>query len=380
MSKPDYYEILGLEKGASSDQIKKAYRRLALKYHPDKNPGNHKEAESRFKEISEAYAVLSDPQKKGLYDQYGHAGIDSRYSTEDIFRGADFSNIFGGMGGLGDIFGQIFGDAGFDVFGGGRRGPRRGSHIGTEIEITLQEAAKGVKKVVRLRRHEACPVCRGEGAKPGSKKLTCPECRGTGQVQAMGGFFTISRTCARCNGEGKIIQTPCIKCRGSGRVKIERKIHVNIPAGVDTGLRLRVSGEGEAGAKGGRPGDLYVDIYVRQDDMFERHGNDLVCGVPISFAQAALGAEIEVPTLNGKVRMKVPAGTQSGKIFRIRAKGMPDLHGYGRGDELVKVAIETPTGLNARQKKLLEGFAKECGENVNPISRSFIEKLKKLFQ
>jgi molecular chaperone DnaJ len=383
MSERDYYEILGLDKGAGADEIKRAYRRLALKYHPDKNPENHKQAEEKFKEISEAYAVLSDPQKKSLYDQYGHAGIDSRYSTEDIFRGADFSSIFGGMGGLGDIFGQIFGDAGFDIFGGGRSGPQRGSHIGAEIEISLSEAAEGVKKIVRLRRQEACSVCRGEGAKPGTKKTTCAKCQGRGQVQQMirmlGFTSTTLTTCPDCGGEGKIIRTPCTKCRGAGRVKNERKIHVKIPPGVDTGLRLRVSGEGEAGTRGGPSGDLYVDIYVRPDDMFERHGNDLVCVVPISFTQAALGAEIEVPTLNGKVKMRVPSGTQGGKIFRIRGKGMSDVHGYGRGDELVKVVVETPTGLNAKQRRLLEEFAKGCGENVNPLTRSFMEKVKRLF-
>ena len=386
MSKRDYYEILGLSKNASEDEIKRAYRRLALKYHPDKNPENHQEAEERFKEICEAYEVLSDSQKRRTYDQFGHEGLRSAFKGAGGFDWSDFTHfsdledISGNFSDIFSGFGIDLGDFGFGRSGGRRAGPRRGSSLRVEIEITLQEAANGVEKVVRVPRYEVCTVCKGQGAKPGTKKVTCPECQGRGQVQTMGGFFTISRTCARCAGEGKIIQTPCSNCRGTGRVKIERKIHVKVPAGSDTGLRLRIAGEGEAGTRGGRSGDLYVDIYVQPDDIFERHGNDLVCGVPISFTQAALGAEIEVPTLNGKVKMRLPAGTQSGKIFRLRGKGMPDVHGYGQGDELVKVIVETPTGLNAKQRRLVQEFAQACGENVNPISRSFIEKAKRLFK
>ncbi len=382
MSKRDYYEVLGLGKNATADEIKRAYRRLALKYHPDRNPENHKEAEEKFKETCEAYEVLSDPQKRKTYDQFGHAGLQGAFKGAGGFGWSDFTHYDD----LEDIFGNfsdIFSSFGVDLggFGGGRRaGPRRGSHLKIGLEISLREAAKGAEKVVRLQRLDTCPVCNGQGAKPGTRKVNCPECRGSGQVQTMGGFFTIARTCSRCGGEGKIIQTPCSNCRGAGRIKVEKRIHVKVPAGVDTGLRLRVSGEGEAGAKGGRAGDLYVDIYVQPDEIFERHANDLVCAVPVSLAQAALGAEIEVPTLNGKVKMKVPPGTQSGKFFRLRGKGVPDVHGYGRGDELVKVVVETPTGLNAKQKHLLQEFAQACGENVNPLSRSFMEKVKKVFR
>lgn len=385
MSKRDYYEILGVSKDASGDEIKRAYRRLALKHHPDRNPENHKQAEEKFKEICEAYEVLSDPQKRQTYDQFGHEGLQGAFKGAGGFDWSDFTHftdledIFGSFGDIFSSFGIDLG--GFGGFGSRRRGgPRRGSSLRVEVELTLREAAKGTEKVVGLARQEACAVCKGEGAKPGTKKISCPECQGTGQVQTMGGFFTIARTCARCAGEGKIIQSPCTKCKGTGRVRLERKIHVKVPAGADTGLRLRIAGEGEAGTRGGHPGDLYVDIIVEPDELFQRHGNDLVCSVPISFAQAALGAEIEVPTLNGKAKMRVPAGTQSGKIFRLRGKGLVDVRGYGRGDELVRVNIETPVGLNAKQKQLLQEFAKECGESVNPLTRSFMQKLRKLFK
>jgi molecular chaperone DnaJ len=386
MSKRDYYEILGVGKNASEDEIKRAYRRLALKYHPDRNPENHKEAEEKFKEICEAYEVLSDSQKRRTYDQFGHEGLRGAFKGAGGFDWSDFTHfsdledIFGDFGDIFSSFGVDLGGFGFGGSGRRRAGPRRGSSLKVEIEITLQEAAEGTEKIVRVPRLESCSACRGTGAKPGTKRVSCPECQGTGQIRTMGGFFTISRTCSRCGGEGKIIQTPCSNCRGTGRVKKDRKIHVKVPAGADTGLRLRISGEGEAGTRGGPSGDLYVDIYVKQDEMFERHGNDLLCEVPISFTQAALGAEIEVPTLNGKIKMRVPPGTQTGKIFRIRGKGMPDVHGYGQGDELAKVIVETPTGLNTKQRHMLEEFAKECGEDVNPISRSFMEKVKRLFR
>ncbi len=387
MSKRDYYEVLGLNKNASDDEIKRAYRRLALKHHPDRNPDNSKEAEEKFKEICEAYEVLSDPQKRKTYDQFGHDGLRGAFTGagggfdwSDFTHFSDLEDIFGNFS---DIFSGFGIDLGGFGFGGttqrGRR-PRRGASLRAEVEITLQEAASGTKKVIRLPRYERCSVCKGEGTKPGTKKITCPECQGQGQVRTMGGFFTISRTCARCGGEGTVVKTPCRNCRGTGRAKKERKIHITIPAGADTGLRLRISGEGEAGTRSGPPGDLYVDIYVQPDEMFERHGNDLLCEVPISFAQSALGAEIEVPTLDGKAKMRLPEGTQSGKIFRLRGKGLPDVHGYGRGDELVKVVVETPTGLNARQKQLLKEFAEACGENVNPRTSSFMEKVKRLFK
>ena len=383
MSKRDYYEILGVGKNATPEEVKRAYRRFALKYHPDKNPENHKEAEEKFKEICEAYEVLSDPQRRQTYDQFGHEGLRSAFKGAGGFDWSDFTHfsdsedIFGSFSDIFSSFGIDLG--GFGGFGGRGTGPRRGSSLRIEVEISFQEAAKGTEKIMRVPRLENCSLCRGAGAKPGTKKVSCPECQGSGQSRTMGGFFTISRTCSRCGGEGKVIQTPCSKCRGTGRVKQERKIHVKVPAGADTGLRLRITGEGEAGTRGGRCGDLYVDIYVQPDEIFERHGNDLLCEVPISFVKAALGADIEVPTLNGKAKMRVPAGTQSGKMFRLRGKGMPDVHGYGRGDELVRVTVETPIGLNAKQRRLLEEFAKGCGENVNPLTRSFMEKVKRLF-
>lgn len=382
MSKRDYYEVLGVEKGAGTDEIKRAYRRLALKYHPDKNPDNHKEAEERFKEICEAYEVLSDPGKRNTYDQFGHEGLRSAFKGAGGFEWSDFTHFSD----LDDTFGNFsdfFNSFGIDVggFGGRRRGRnRRGRDLEADIEVSLQDAANGVEKSINVVRNEPCPVCKGDGAKPGTKKITCPECQGAGQVRTMGGFFTIARTCGSCGGEGKVIQTPCGKCQGSGRFQAEKHINVKVPPGVDTGMRLRIGSEGEAGVKGGPAGDLYIAVYVRPHEIFERHANDLLCEVPVSFPQAALGAEIEVPTLQGRIKMNLPAGTQSGKIFRIKGKGMPDVHGYVRGDELVKVLVETPNGLNARQKQLLQEFAQACGEDVTPLRQSFINKLKTLFK
>lgn len=386
MSKRDYYEVLGLGKNASAEEVKRAYRRLALKHHPDKNPGKHTEAEEKFKEICEAYEVLSDPQKRQTYDQFGHAGLQSAFKGTGGFEWSDFTHfsdledIFGNISDIFSGFDVDLGSFGFGGAGARRAGSQRGRSLRVELELILQDAVRGIEKVVRVVRNETCGVCKGQGAKPGTKKINCPECQGTGQIRTMGGFFTIARTCARCGGEGRVVRTPCSNCRGTGRLKQERKIHVKVPAGADTGLRLRVAGEGEAGIMGGRSGDLYVDIYVRPDEMFERHGNDLLCEVPISFTEAALGTEIEVPTLNGKVKMRLPQGTQSGKLFRLRGKGAPDVRGYGRGDEIVRVVVETPTGLSARQRRLLQEFAQACGENVNPRSRSFMEKVKKLFR
>lgn len=379
--KRDYYEILGIQKNASVDEIKSAYRRLALKYHPDRNPADRKVAEEKFKGLSEAYAVLSDQQKRAQYDQFGHAGIDSRYTTEDIYRGADFSSIFEdlGIGGLdlGDIFEH------FGLFGGGgtrRGGRRRGSDLQYDLEIAFEEAAFGTTKSFIVPRHEICQICKGEGAAPGSSKTRCPQCGGSGQVSSSGGFVFFSRPCDRCHGEGTIIAKPCQKCKGTGRVVVERKISVKIPAGIESGMRLRVSQEGEAGLRGGQRGDLYVLVYVRPHEIFERHNDDIVCEVPISMVEASLGTEVEVPTLEGKVRMKVLPGTQSGKIFRLKGKGIVSLHDHLRGDEHVRIIVEIPTNLNNVQRRLLEEFARASGEETFPKAASFIKKIKSFFK
>lgn len=382
-TKRDYYEILGVQKGASVDEIKKAYRNLALKYHPDRvSSEQKKEAEERFKEISEAYAVLSDPQKRSQYDQFGHAGIDSRYTYEDIFKGADFSSIFEDMGFGGGIFEDILDS--FGIFGGGfssrrRGGVRRGRDLEYEIEISFEDAAFGAKKTISIPRYEACSVCKGEGARPGTKKTTCSNCGGKGAILQSTGFFSLRQTCPRCRGEGKIIKNPCTTCAGAGRERVVKKIEVTIPAGVDTGSRLRLQEEGEAGVKGGPRGDLYIYIHVKDHEIFERHGYDIVCVVPVDFPLIALGGEIEVPTLNGNVAMKIPEGTQSGKVFRLAGKGIRRLRGYGYGDELVKVVVETPARLNSEQKRILKEFAKSCSDKVNPLSKSFMDKVKKIF-
>lgn len=382
-TKRDYYEILGVKKSASLDDIRKAYREMALKYHPDRVPHEQKkEAEEKFKEISEAYAVLSDSQKRALYDQYGHAGIDQRYAQEDIFKGADFSSVFRGMGDYGfgsDLFEEIFSDLGFDIFGsGGRRSgrQRRGRDLEISINISLEEAASGTEKTITLPRYETCSVCSGGGAKPGSKKATCPACRGRGRTVTSNGFFQVAQTCQRCHGEGSIIQNPCTECRGEGRVKVVRKIKIKIPSGVDTGSHLRVRGEGEAGTAG--RGDLYVIIEVKNHPLFHRHNNDIIVEVNISLVKAILGGETDVPTLNGHVKMKIPSGTQSGKIFRLKGKGIPDLHNKTPGDELVRVHVTIPTVLNSQQRKLIEEFARISGEDVS--KESFTEKIKKTFR
>ena len=384
MTKRDYYEILGVKKEASKDEIKKIYRNLALKYHPDRVPQEKKkEAEEKFKEISEAYAVLSDDNKRAQYDQFGHAGIDSRYSYEDIFRGADFSSIFEDLGFGGSVFEDIF--EGFDFFGGGARtrrrgGPRRGSDLQHDMEISFEEAAFGTERHLIVPRYETCEVCRGSGVAPGSQKTTCTKCNGSGQIRQQAGFMYIARTCDKCGGEGQIIKNPCAHCRGTGRTTVERKIHVKIPAGVETGTRLRISGEGEAGLRGGPRGDLYVVIYVKPHKIFQRMDNDIACEVPINMVTAALGGEVEVPTLTGNVMMRIPEGTQSGRIFRLSGKGVKNLRGYGTGDQMVKVVVETPTRLNSEQKRLLKEFEKSCNGSVNPISTSFMDKVRRVFK
>ncbi len=378
--KKDYYEILGVTKDADVTAIKKAYRSLALKFHPDRVPETEKKAaEEKFKEISEAYGVLSDPQKKQMYDQYGHSGIDQRYTSEDIFKGADFSSIFGSESGLEDILGNLFGNAGFGTQGGGRSGrSRRGHDIQYEVEITLEEAYSGVKKKVKVPRHEHCKTCDGNGAKPGSKPKTCPTCKGQGQVVMSNGFFRMAQTCSACGGQGKIITDYCPECHGQGVVKVTRNIDVNIPAGVDNDTRLRVKGEGEIGAAGS--GDLYLYILVRRHSLYERNGKDLHFEFPVSFVVASLGGEISVPTLSGNVSMKIPAGTQSGKVFRLKAKGMPDLHGGGHGEQYVKVMISVPEHLTSDQRKLLEEFARVSGEKISSGSDSLADKFKNAFK
>ena len=385
-TKRDYYEILGIAKNATQDEIKRAYRQLALKYHPDRVPAEQKkEAEEKFKELSEAYAVLSDPQKRSVYDQYGHAGFDQRYSTEDIFRGADFSSIFQDLGFGGSIFEDLFG--GLDLFGtggGGRRGGR-GSDLEFELTLSFEEAAKGLTKTVTVPRRELCAECRGEGG----ERASCSVCRGTGQIRQSAGFMVIARTCSRCGGQGSVVKKACPRCRGEGRVAVERRIEVKVPAGIESGMRLRLSGEGETGTRPGPPfaragaggrGDLYVHLNVTPHPVFKREGPHLILEYPLNIAQAALGGEVELPTMNGRVSMKIPSGTQSGTVFRVRGKGLPDVHDGGSGDLLVRVTVETPTGLTAAQRKLLEELGKGLGDDAHPARRSFLAKVKELLQ
>ncbi|MDD5116516.1 MAG: molecular chaperone DnaJ [Candidatus Omnitrophica bacterium] len=385
-SKRDYYEILGISKNASAEDIRKSYREMALKFHPDRVPVEQKkEAEERFKEISEAYAVLLDSAKRDLYDRYGHSGIDQKYAQEDIFKGADFSSIFrdmgGGYGSGGSIFEEIFGDLGFDLGGGrhsrGQSGRRtRGRDLQVAVRISLEEAAEGVEKILTVPRYETCSACGGSGARPGTKKTTCPQCRGSGRTVVSNGFFQLAQTCSRCGGEGSIIQSPCADCHGEGKVRVTKKIKVKIPAGVDTGSQLRVRQEGEAGTNS--RGDLYVVIEVAPHNIFERHHNDIATSVTISMSKAVLGGEVEVPSLEGRLTMKIPAGTQSGKTFRLKGKGLPDIHSRDIGDELVKVNVEIPVKLSGRQRQLMEEFARLGGESAG--AGSFGDKIKRSFR
>lgn len=368
MEKRDYYEILGVHRNASDTEIKKAYRKLALQFHPDKNAGD-KDAEERFKEISEAYSVLSDPQKRVTYDQYGHAGLGN---------GGGFSS--GGFGGspFEDIFGDLFGD----IFGGRARSRgrgRRGDDLRYNLSIKFEEAAFGLETKIQIPRYETCATCQGSGARPGTSPRTCQVCHGAGQVRYQQGFFSLTRPCPECGGEGQVIDQPCDDCRGSGRIRGKKTISLKIPAGVETGSRLKLTGEGEPGIQGGPPGDLYVVLSVLEHPLFQREGQDIICEIPISFPQAALGCEVEVPTLTEKISIKVPAGTQSGKVVSLPGKGFPSLQGYNRGDQLVVLRVETPTRLTGRQKELLEDFAREGGEEVHPMGKSFLEKVRELF-
>ncbi len=346
MVKRDYYEILGVLRNANESEVKKAYRQLALQYHPDRNPGD-KAAEEKFKEASEAYEVLRDPNKRELYDRYGHEGL-SRTGFSGF---AGFEDIFSSFG---DIFEDFFG------FGGGHRrsaGPRKGPDFRYDLTISFMDAALGKEMEIEIERLESCGTCKGSGAKPGTKKENCPACRGTGQVTHSQGFFTLRTTCSRCRGQGFFIPHPCGECRGSGKVKRPKKIPTKIPAGVDSGSRLKVTGEGGEGDRGGRPGDLYVVLHVEPHPFFERHDDDILCQIPISFVQAALGEEVEVPTLSGTKKLTIPPGIQSGQIITLRGQGIPHLDGYGKGDQHVQVNVKVPTNLNKRQKDLLKEFA-----------------------
>jgi molecular chaperone DnaJ len=371
-SKRDYYEILGVKKNATHEELKKAYRELALRYHPDRVPAEKKkEAENTFKEISEAYAVLSDPQKRALYDQYGHSGIDQKYAYEDLYKGTDFNSVFEGLGdfGLGGgFFENLFGDLGFDLLGSRRKrqqagtgngAPVRGRDLEVAVSVSLGEAYTGTEKSITVPRYDTCPVCGGSGAKPGTGTTTCPDCRGSGKRVVSSGIFQMAQTCPRCGGSGKIVETPCDECHGEGRVHVARSLKVTVPPGVDSGSRLRMKGEGEAGAGG--HGDLFVVIEMIPDRTFERKGGDLLVEATVSLTQAILGTEVRVPTMEGGVMMKIPAGTQSGSTFRLRGKGMPQLRGKGAGDELVKVNVEIPRRLTERQRELIREFEKAAG-------------------
>jgi molecular chaperone DnaJ len=378
VSKRDYYEIIGVARTANEQEIKSAYRKLALKYHPDRNPGD-KEAEDRFKEAAEAYAVLADTDKRHMYDRFGHAGLGGAATggfDPSVFTG--FEDI---LGGLGDVFG--FGDA----FGGRRRGgPQRGADLRYDLEISFEEAAKGTETSVQIPRQEACETCAGSGAASGSKPSTCPQCQGRGQLRYQQGFFTVARTCGQCRGSGSIISKPCLTCRGAGRVQKERKLTVRIPAGIATGQRLRLNGEGEGGAAGGPPGDLYVVIIVQDHAFFQRDGNDLHCEVPVNFPTLALGGSIRIPTLDGgEEAYEIPDGTQSGATLRLSGRGMPDVSGRGRGDLLVTVKVVTPKKLSREQKKLLEQLAASLPkEKFEPTpreheDRNLFDRVKDIF-
>jgi len=353
VSKRDYYEVLGVGKTASDQEIKSAYRKLALKYHPDRNPGD-KSAEERFKEAAEAYAVLADADKRHLYDRFGHAGLGAAATSGAGFDPTVFTGFEDILGGLGDIFG--FGD----LFGSGRRrgGPQRGADLRYDLEISFEESARGAETSIQIPRHETCETCHGSGAAPGSRPTACPQCHGRGQLRYQQGFFTVARTCGQCRGSGQVISSPCPACRGAGRLEKDRKLTVKIPAGIATGQRLRLSGEGEAGAGGGPAGDLYVVVHVQDHEFFQRDGNDLYCEIPLNFPTLALGGEITIPTLEGEEGFKVPESTQTGTTFRLRGRGMPDVTGRGpRGDLHVMVKAMTPKKLTRDQKKLLEQIA-----------------------
>jgi molecular chaperone DnaJ len=371
MSKRDYYEILSVSRTATEQEIKSAYRRLAVKYHPDKNP-NDATAEEKFKEAAEAYSVLSDAEQRRRYDRFGHAGVSSSAGAGNW--GAP------GFGGIEDILGDLFGFG--DVFGGSRGGTRRstaqrGADLRYDLEISLEEAAQGMTAQLRIPRLESCDTCKGSGTKAGTQPESCSTCAGSGQVRYQQGFFSVARTCHVCRGAGRVIKDPCATCNGAGRVEREKQMEVKIPAGVETGSRLRVSGEGESGAQGGAPGDLYVVIHVAEHDQFERQGSNLYEAVPITFAQAALGSDIMVKTLDGEEKLKVPMGTQTGTVFRLRGKGMPALGGRGRGDLFVSATVMTPTSLTREQRRLLEQLAEVESKDLE--DKGLVDKVRDIF-
>ena len=369
MSKRDYYEVLGVQKGADDKEIKKAYKRLAMKYHPDRTQGD-KAMEEKFKEVQEAYEILSDDQKRAAYDNYGHAGVDPNRGGGG---GADFNDIFG------DVFG--------DIFGGGRRGgqsrAQRGSDLRYNLELNLEDAVRGKSVEIKVPTWVSCDVCDGSGAKKGTQAKSCPTCHGAGQVTMRQGFFAVQQTCPTCSGRGKIIPDPCTKCHGDGRVEKTKTLSVKIPAGVDTGDRIRLAGEGEAGQFGAPAGDLYVQVHVKDHPIFVRDGNNLYCDVPISFSTAALGGEIDVPTLDGRVKLKIPAETQTEKMFRLRGKGVQSVRGGGVGDLVCKVVVETPVNLSDKQKDLLrqldESWGGDSEAKHRPKSKGFFDGVKKFF-
>jgi molecular chaperone DnaJ len=368
--KRDYYEVLGVSRDAGADDLKKAYRKLALKFHPDKNPDDRAAAENRFKELNEAYQILSDPERRAAYDRFGHAAFEQ-----------DPGGGFGFPGGFDDIIGDLFGDFfGTNRGRGGRSRARRGDDLQYRLELSFEEAARGCERTLEFARLHPCDACEGSGAKRGTSPATCTQCRGTGQLRIQQGFFSIAKTCGYCGGRGTVVKTPCPTCQGGGSVERTHTLAVKVPAGVDTGSRLKLRGEGESGRAGGPAGDLYVLIEVASHPLFERDGVDVICEVPVSFVQAALGTEIEVPTLDGTTEVKVAAGTQSGQVFKLRGRGIPQLGGYGTGDQLVRVVVETPRKLSARQRELLEEFARVSGEDVHPRTKSFLDKVKSILE